>query len=266
MHIVPSTVVTYIDKAYPDIEKPNVIVLSYSDVGFVTGLEALLNQIDSILLPTGEERGILITCRATMMSHVRMWETQGNTAPLKGLRGRIREGILKTIRNILIKCPDEPISKDIREFEFVSDESMRTEFQRDMGSIDFLVHQQQWKPAMVLAGALMEAILFDQITGINPQAIETSRKKAGESNPDQTRWHLPTLVKVGADLNILRDTTKKQCELSGDFRNLIHPGKAVRDAQKCTLATTLSVIAGLQLVLEDVRNWCESKRPAVLTT
>lgn len=249
MNIVPSLIVAHIDRAFPN-PPP---VLSSAEAGFVRGLEALISRVDPILLPSGEDNVTLTTCRATMMSCVRMWESQGNVVTLDGLKGRKGETFLAVVRGILAKCPDEPFPKEIKEFEFIRDESLRLEFRRDLASIDFLVRQQQWKPAMVIAGALMEALLLHLISAQDSEHVEASRKKVEVARPDVSRWHLPDYVKVAADLQIIGKVTEKQCLLSGDLRNLIHPGKAIRAQMQCNKATAQTVIAGLYHVIDDAQ-------------
>jgi hypothetical protein len=257
MNTIPSEVVAYIDRSFPNVQLEN-RHLGYKDAGFLRGLEALLSQIDPILLPTGKDGADLTACRATIMSHVRMWETQGNTSALEHLKGR-KESILATVRGILQKCPDEPLATDINEFDFIVDESLRNELLKDLGSVSFLMRQKQWKAAMVLAGALIEAVLLEQLGAFDPKTIDVSRKKIGEGQADSLRWHLPSYVKVAADLQIIGEITRKQCDISGDLRNLIHPGKAIRKSQECDIAAAFSVIAGLEHVIRDVRKWCGTK-------
>src|SRR5947208_12675174 len=43
-----------------------------------------------------------------------------------------------------------------------------------------------------------------------------------------------------------------QADLTRDFRNLVHPGRAIRIGQKCNRATALSALAGIERVVNDL--------------
>jgi hypothetical protein len=70
--------------------------------------------------------------------------------------------------------------------------------------------------------------------------------------PSLESWDLFEYIEVAASLNIIRDETAIQTRLAKDFRNLIHPGRANRLAQKCDRATAYGAITGVLLVVRDL--------------
>lgn len=52
--------------------------------------------------------------------------------------------------------------------------------------------------------------------------------------------------------NIINEQTKKQVEVVQDFRNLIHPGRAVRLKDACSLGTAHAALAAAERVAEDL--------------
>ena len=59
-------------------------------------------------------------------------------------------------------------------------------------------------------------------------------------------------VEVATHLAIIKPDTATEARLAKDFRNLIHPGRAQRLAQKCDRGTALSSVAALELVVRDL--------------
>ena len=65
-------------------------------------------------------------------------------------------------------------------------------------------------------------------------------------------WSLHHLTEAARSLKILSEQTAAQCRIAKGFRNLIHPGRAARLAQKCSLGTALSALAAVEHVVGDL--------------
>jgi hypothetical protein len=60
------------------------------------------------------------------------------------------------------------------------------------------------------------------------------------------------MVEVAEYLKIIKDETHTQVKLTKDFRNLIHPGRAIRTGQRCDRSTALMGVAAVEAVVRDL--------------
>lgn len=70
------------------------------------------------------------------------------------------------------------------------------------------------------------------------------------ANPE--RWVLHEYVEVAAHLDLIESETTALVRQAKDFRNLIHPGRAIRLGQKCDRATALAALAAVEFVVRDL--------------
>jgi hypothetical protein len=115
----------------------------------------------------------------------------------------------------------------------------------------------EWKAATVLAGALVEALLYWAIAQKPPSDIASARDTVGKKRKrnmaaDPLDWYLPDFIEAALELKIIRDPAAQQARLSKDFRNLIHPGRAIKEQQDCTRATAFGSVAAVELVIEEL--------------
>lgn len=112
----------------------------------------------------------------------------------------------------------------------------------------------EWKPATVIAGSVVEALLLWALQQRTATGIETSVKslKLSRDPKDLLSWSLHPLIEVASDLKILGRATTDQCRIAKDFRNLIHPGRAERLKTRCTRGTALSAVAAMEHVIDDL--------------
>ncbi|PYT91550.1 MAG: hypothetical protein DMG36_17890 [Acidobacteria bacterium] len=97
--------------------------------------------------------------------------------------------------------------------------------------------------------------LADEVPGRVPAAVAAlvGNKTFGKQPPsDPEEWVLHHYVEVATHLAIIKPDTATEARLAKDFRNLIHPGRAQRLAQKCDRGTALSSVAALELVVRDL--------------
>jgi len=118
---------------------------------------------------------------------------------------------------------------------------------------------------MVMASSLMEAIFCECLMNVPAADLEPAVKAAiadgavrknTKGNPEN--WNLPTYVHVARQVGLITERTKQQALLAGDYRNLVHPGKTRREAVTCNRATALSVVAGLEHVVDDIERTSDS--------
>jgi len=70
------------------------------------------------------------------------------------------------------------------------------------------------------------------------------------ANPE--RWDLHEYIEVAAHLGIIEPETATQARQARNFRNLIHPGRAIRLGQKADRATALAALAAVEFVVRDL--------------
>ena len=259
--VVPSQIIEFIDTALPSVkeaqEKKVDIKLWHQQIGFIRGLSDLISQLDDHLLPGGTDYVFLVAATSEIRAKLEAW-TRGERGSLEKMSGH-KENPVVIIRRILEQCPDSAVPLSITGLEFISDPTYRDRLRAELASVEKLFESRQWKTTMVLAGSLMEALLCDQILGKTASEITAavtaliSRKDVKQTlGPDPLNWHLPEYLKVAEELRLIGKKTKEQALLSADFRNLVHPGKALREQVVCDKAATYSVLAGLELVIKDL--------------
>ncbi len=258
----PSQIVAFIDAAIPNAaeiqEKRLPISIDSSENSFLKALSSLLDRFDQSLLPTGKEYITFITATAVIDAILTEWRGCDITRPLKRVPGSNENPVI-LIRRVLEKCDDRRVPAHISGFEFISDPAYRKQLRHEMATIERLLKYEEWKAVMVMASSLLEAILCEQLVVLGEKRLKAAIADAisqktvrKNTKPDPFTWNLPTYVQVAAQAGLIAKRTQAQALLSGDFRNLIHPGKSRREAVECNKAAALSVVAGLEHVLVDL--------------
>jgi hypothetical protein len=261
--VVPSQVVDLIDKLFPTAraEQPgNPMRLNFDNLAAVTPLVRLLEQIPSeLLVMDATQYAEYVSSVAALNSHIRVWETRGNTQPLTLIPGLRRHSPIALIRQALERCPNEFPPASTSELTFISDEKLRERLNLDIGAVENAFSNSEWKAATVLAGSLIEALLLWVLEEQFSDKVESSvdrlvTKKVFRKKPDDDPqwWDLYHYVEVAADLTALDDDTVTLVRLAKDYRNFIHPGKAKRLQQDCNRSTAMTAIAALYRVTRDL--------------
>lgn len=150
-----------------------------------------------------------------------------------------------------------------RTFVFVTDPGLRAMVERDYKELSqVLLPGGAWKSTVVLAGSILEAILFNLLEGDPTRkskalaSPEAPRGRGGNVKPlNGENWRLQDLIKVSTEICLLpaaRADTFDQ--VLRDYRNFIHPNKEKRAGHPCTEAEAL-VAKG---ALDGVCNHLES--------
>lgn len=246
MSIVPSQIVDFINKAFPPLEQ--IMTFYMTQVGLLRGLSDLLHETDRSLWPRDDSLVDFIAAsaeiRALLEALIRTPEH------VMGYSDFERNPVYR-IREILKKCPDIGIPETTSGLEFIQDINYRKKLREELGAIQILFHERQWKAAIVMAGSLIEALLLNQISIKNPTEIDKT-KTALNIKKNIEQWDLHNYIDAAYHMNLIKEITKTQALLAKDFRNLIHPGREIRMEQECTEAAALSALAGLMHVIEDL--------------
>ena len=266
--IVPSQVVSMIDafsSAGPIQRKDHSLPMDFNRSQTLKAILALVPCIPEELLVVGPEDYIKLTCAKAAIetaiegSSGRSKKDQLTSplylGPIPGL-GDLNPIFL--LRDALAKCPDQFPSKATSELLFI-EPGYRDVLRLDISAVDQALSQGEWKAATVLAGSVVEALLLWAIKQ-KPEAdvvavasALVAAKTLGKTPPnDPDRWHLSDYLEVALELKLIRDPTAQQVRLAKDFRNLIHPGRSIREKQECNRGTALSAVSAVEHVVTDL--------------
>ena len=154
---------------------------------------------------------------------------------------------VEILRTLLVNCPDQfPVSFS-DELKFLTPDETRTGMIADISAVHDAIAITNWKAAAVLGGAVVEALL---LCAIQPLDWKSAASAAGRG--DILRWDLSDLIGVAKELKIISEKTAAQATLSREARNLIHPGKMLRDRAECHRGTAFAAAAAIDHVVRDL--------------
>jgi hypothetical protein len=257
--IVPSQVVQYIDRTWPQIvaraNEAGDLFLLHADQG--PALECLVQLIEAIpdeLLPRDPIRfEDVVFSTGTIRQRLAKWNAGVNQAALGTSRGRDRHPVA-LIFNALTSAPDEAINAGTVELAFITDAYLAASIRQDVSTATSALANGEWKAATVLGGAVVEALLLwilqqASAADLNPVrvALHADGLLINEGSPID-EWSLAAMVRAARALDFIDDEAQRQAVNAQKFRNLIHPGRAQRLNQPCTRGTALATLAAVELV------------------
>lgn len=259
--VVPSQVVELIDKLFSSANFEKKFCLDYSHTPQVAAIVSLVDKIPSELIASTEQSYVeFVASLAALRSSIESWQTRGNVQPLERLPGLGGLNPLALLRRALVACPDEFPSASTDDLTFINDHALRESLRIDLSSKDQALGNGEWKAATVLAGSIVEALLLWALKQRNTTEIQNAivdlKSKSVSINHRAANledWVLHELIEVSEKLKIIKPETAIQARLAKDFRNLIHPGRNIRLGQICNRATTLSAVAAVEHVIEDLK-------------
>lgn len=143
-----------------------------------------------------------------------------------------------------------------RSFVWLSDPDLRDIVRRDYAELsNILLPDGAWKSTVVLAGSILEAILFD-ILFRDPDrcAKATASPKApqkGGTVKSEDQWTLENMITVATDIGLLpADRAKTFDQVLRDYRNFVHPRKELRAAHPCGDGEALMAKGALDAVCD----------------
>lgn len=205
-------------------------------------------EIPSELYPaTGDLYGDVLTAISVIEGQIAHWYSGYMDSRMPSVRG---VDPITLIRGALERCPDELPSAVTTTLNFIPDVELRESIRRDINGADRAVHSGEWKAATVLAGAAIEALLLWSVQ--QPSAQRRLGTLSAKPPADAERWSLAQFIEVARELDLIGKDTSTAASLAKDFRNLIHPGRAVRLGQSCDRGTALLAVAALEHVARDL--------------
>jgi hypothetical protein len=259
--LMPSQVVQTIDELFPHVARGQGgggwIQASHSPQ--LTGIITLAKAIPTELLSSvpASDYADFVLAVSTIEFHLGVWTSRGNVGSMSLVRGT---DVITILRRVLAKCLDEYPATAATELLFITDNDLRESVRRDLGAADRSFTNAEWKAATVLAGAAIEALLLWKLqepprTGMevfDAAKMLASAAKRREPNRDVNHWGLEEYIAVAEHFGIIKGDTPAAARLAQNFRNLIHPGRAIRRQQICDRATAHSAIGALDHVIRDL--------------
>jgi hypothetical protein len=257
----PSQIVAFIDQFAPEAQQSHRrFQIGRDHAPTILGLHEMVRGIPTHLIVLTPAAQVDYTNAVAALEYAnRRWEHGDDHWVLKP-HGEAREHPLAVIRRHLATLADEQPAPETHALGFLPDDGFRRVLQLDVGAVNAALAASQWKAATVLAGSVVEALLLAALTNRHAEAALTNA--AGEAqrrgwlhrvpNRGPEHWHLPDYVAVAAQLGLIDDHTRTQCELARDFRNLVHPGRVRRVGTPCDRGTALAAVAAVELVVRDL--------------
>jgi hypothetical protein len=246
--VVPSQVVSLIDRFYPSAKTtPNMPV--YSKDSAVLG--AIINLADDIpielLTISGDDYANYVFGLESMAAAIDRWNHHGTDEPPRNYE---QKSPVYLVREALSKCPDQNPSPQTTALAFIKDRALGDNIRLDISSATDALHRNDFKGATVLAGSAMEALLLWKIQDEGITAPITGMRKNAKPSPED--WTLEDYITAAEQRNWIKTDTVGQSRLAQNFRNLIHPGRAIRLAQACNRGTAFGALAAVHLIVTDL--------------
>ncbi len=259
--VVPSIIVTLIDRFFPFAEQRETPQLDWQNDKKLAAILKLIDEIppELIVLDTPDYVNF-VSSIAAIQTTLDVWRTRGGTVrSLDYIPELDNLHPVVVLRDCLDLCPDESPSPSTVELTFISQSDLRENLRTDISTAYQALANGEYKATTVLAGSTVEALLFwalQQCDDTDIRAAINTLLIGGvlTSDPGSNlhRWTLHPLIRVAKQLNIIVDETAAEAKLAQNFRNLIHPGRAVRLRQSCDRGTALSALAAVEHVVRDL--------------
>ena len=141
----------------------------------------------------------------------------------------------------------------VLDFVFVVDPDLRQQIVNDYNEVKDCVSVSARKATIVLCGSIVEALLFERLARIEPQAKAAAAKlQLRHKNRNLDGWDLNELVDVATDLGIIDRVAESHADQLRDYRNVIHPGVHQRTNFVVTPAKVTSALALLHVIVEKL--------------
>lgn len=246
--VMPSQIVSIIESLFPTVADPHfqqdpLTGVDFKQTNVLKGIVNLIHQIpgELITIPGDQYAQLLIANTIIEEALISM-----RTGKFNGFSRLNKINPVAAIYNIMKMCSDEFPASSNSDLLFVTDIELRENILRDIGAIERGLRNAEWKAATVLSGAAIEALLLWKLTD------QVKRGALVRPSSDFERWSLALLIDEAEKTELIRKTTADAARLSKDFRNLIHPGRAVRLRTECNRGTALSAAGALDLMVTDL--------------
>jgi hypothetical protein len=225
----------------------------------VRAITDIVNEIPSELIVLSHDDFALFTTAMSIMSQALEIETTAGAEyavmpvlPMFGNRAAI-----KVVYDLLGRCPDQVAKPGSTELEFVDDVVLRADLRIDISAASDSLMSHDYKAATVIAGSVAEALLLWALDrkGVSVGSVVWPSTITRPKGPVED-WNFVALIEAANQLALIGDNTRKQADLTRDFRNLIHPGRSRRLQEKCTKGTAYAALAAVEQIAADLQRTC----------
>jgi hypothetical protein len=153
-----------------------------------------------------------------------------------------------------------------RSFAFIADADLRRIVERDYRELTQVLYPEgAWKSTVVMAGSILEAILYDLLTRDAARVAQAMnharapRKRSGAvrditKDDREEQWTLADLINVAVALNLLQQEHSDTIHQSlREYRNYVHPKKEQRTGFPCTDAEAMQALGALKGVCNHLQ-------------
>ncbi len=137
-----------------------------------------------------------------------------------------------------------------REFTFIRNKELRVILERDHVDMQKALIAGSWKPAIILAGSGIEAILVDVLLEKADEAKGAKGAKGGAIE----KWDLVDLINVAVELQLISEGAQRLSDPVRQYRNLVHPGNEIRSKLKVGKEEATIAFNVFELVYRDLSN------------
>jgi hypothetical protein len=270
--VVPTMVVELIDAAFKD--QIGSIGAAWQPKGSsegpaLSGIVALVDEVprEFLAVLSPEDYAAFTVNVAAIRNQLELWLSGDKLlshSPLYPVKGYEPDNPVVVVRRVLEKCPNELPAVDSHELDFIDDEPFRRILLRDMSSTEEALANNEYKAAAVLAGSVIEAVLLWALRVDKPATTGSIEKLQADKKLDKRlpvddltdrRWGLHEFLVLARAREILDERTVRMAELTQGFRNLIHPGKELRDAEEPSRQMARMASAALTYIVKRVGTW-----------
>jgi hypothetical protein len=254
---VPSQVRNFMGKVFPDLDAEPA-QQGQQGIRRATDVRPVLDLLGIIpdeLIRLSAEDSVLFWASTSALRNA--WEdrNQSNNQLFDRPLARAEHTCLFEIRRLLSKCQDEAPAAQTTGLEFLPDDEYRETLRTDLSSANSALINHEYKGATVLAGSVVEALLFwalDELGETHIRETAASPSLHGHLSRPLNDWTLGPMIEVAHACQLISDDTRKQAELAQNFRNLIHPGRQARLHETCDRGSALGALAAVEKVAVDL--------------
>ncbi|MCF8239185.1 MAG: hypothetical protein K9I85_13575 [Saprospiraceae bacterium] len=130
-------------------------------------------------------------------------------------------------------------------FEFIADSDLRVILIRDFNELEKCVETKASKSVLILSGSILEAILIEFFSHNLPDG-----KKLGHI----LKMGLDDLINEAAAVKLISQRSKELSSVVKNYRNLIHPGRELREKESFNYETAIVAFSLLKLIVGEIKN------------
>jgi hypothetical protein len=230
----------------------------HSYIGAVAGFLELYNQLpDELVRLSPDDYAVLVRAIGTIRMGTDQFRQTNNPESLRPVGGALGNA-WQLIANLKDEAPSTT-----HDLSFITDAVFQEMIGLDISAVATDLQSGEWKGATIIAGSCCEALLLyglqtkeRQKGGTTAAAILSITWLSKQPNAlDLTdrSWDLFSYTEVADQMRLISGSTKDELKLARNYRNLIHPAKAIREQVRCDRGTAYIAAGALEHLVSDLR-------------